>query len=201
VIGKGGHGAKPHTTIDPIFMMGPILTALHGIVSRRIKPIEPAVITIGSLLAGTVDNVIPGEANLALTLRSMSNDVRAQLIDEVEKALSIARALGGDYEMKVVPGCPSLYNDPTVTGWLVETASQLIGPENVLEREPGMGFEDFAYMAQASQGAMFFLGTKKPNGPPRFAHHPEFDIDEEAMPIGAAILAETALRFVQGKLG
>jgi amidohydrolase len=200
VIGFGGHGAAPHKTVDPIYLMGPILSALHGIVSRRIKPIEPAVITVGRVIGGTVANVIPNEVELDMTLRSMSDEVREQLLGEVESALSIARALGGDYQMEIIRGCPSLYNDPTVTEWLRDTASQLIGADNVIEREPGMGFEDFAYMAQASRGAMIFLGTKDPEGPPRFAHHPEFDIDEKAMPIGAAILAQTALRFVRKEL-
>ena len=200
VIGKGGHGAAPHAAVDPIFMLGPILSALHGIVSRRVKPIEPAVVTVGVLRGGTAYNIIPGAVELDMTLRSLSDEVREQLLKEVESALSIARPLGGDYEMQVIRGCPSLYNDPTVTGWLRDTAGRLIGAENVVEREPGMGFEDFAYMAQASRGAMIFLGTKEPNGPPRFAHHPEFDLDENAMPIGAAILARTALRFVRGEL-
>jgi amidohydrolase len=200
IIGKGGHGAAPHTCLDPIYMMGPILSALHGIVSRRVKPIEPAVVTAGVIKGGTVANVIPNDVELDMTLRSMSSDVRKQLIEEVDRCLAIARALGGDYVMEVEPGCPSLVNDATVTEWIRATAGDIVGPENVIEREPGMGFEDFAYMTQAAPGAMFNLGTKVPNGPPRFAHHPEFDIDESAMPIGAAVLAQTALRFIRGEL-
>ena len=201
IIGKGGHGAAPHLAVDPVFMTGPILSALHGIVSRRVKPIEPAVVTIGVLRGGTVANVIPNTVELDMTLRSTSDEVRAQLIAEVENALAIARNLGGNYAIEIERGCPALYNDPAVTGWLKETAIQLIGAENVEEREPGMGFEDFAYMAQTSRGAMINLGTKDPDGPPRFAHHPEFDIDEAALPIGAAVLAQTALRFVRGEVG
>ena len=102
--------------------------------------------------------------------------------------------------MRVERGYPSLYNDPTVVSWLRDTASQLIGPEHVTERETSMGAEDFAFMAQGSRGAMFQLGVKAPDGPPRFVHHPEFDLDEAALPIGAAILAQTALRFVRQEL-
>ncbi|MCB0000750.1 MAG: amidohydrolase, partial [Anaerolineales bacterium] len=91
---------------------------------------------------------------------------------------------------------PALYNDPKVVGWLKETAVEFLGADNVHARGPSMGGEDFAYMSRASQGAMIFLGVKDPEGPPRFLHHPEFDLDEAAMPIGAALLAETALRFV-----
>jgi len=201
VIGQGGHGASPHLAVDPVFMMGPILTALNGIVSRRVKPIEPAVMTVGMLRGGSAFNIIPSHVELEITLRSASETVREQLLQEVEAALSIAKAMGGDYEMTVEPGYPALYNDPGVVGWLRQTAQDLIGPENVSEGELGMYGEDFSYMAQASRGAMISLGTKDPNGPPRFHHHPEFDLDEEALPIGTAILAETALRFVRGQFG
>ncbi|MEZ4510781.1 MAG: M20 family metallopeptidase [Chloroflexota bacterium] len=196
VKGKGGHGAQPHLSRDPIFMMGPILTALHGIVSRWVSPTEPAVVTVGKMVGGTVSNVIPSEVELEITCRSLNDDVREQLVHEVEQALSIARNLGGDYEMRRVKGYPALYNDPKVVGWLRETAVEFLGADNVHARGPSMGGEDFAYMSRASQGAMIFLGVKDPEGPPRFLHHPEFDLDETAMPIGAALLAETALRFV-----
>jgi amidohydrolase len=201
IIGKGGHGAKPHMARDPIFMTAPILTAIHGIISRWVNPLEPAVITVGRLSGGAVNNVIPGTVELDLTLRSLSNEVREQLITEVEQALSIARALGGDYEIQVQRGYPALYNDPTVASWIRDSASQLIGPENIVPRDMIMAGEDFAYMAQASRGAMLNLGVRVPGGPDKYVHHPEFDIDEECLPIGAAILAQTALRFVRGEFG
>ncbi|MCB0007634.1 MAG: amidohydrolase, partial [Anaerolineales bacterium] len=201
IIGKGGHGAAPHASRDPIFMLAPVLTALHGIVSRWVSPIEPAVVTVGKVAAGTVHNVIPNEAELMLTLRSADSGVREQLLKEVEAALSIARSLGGDYEIKITRGYPALYNDPAVSGWIRQTATDLLGEENVKTGSLVMAGEDFAYMAQASRGAMMSIGVKRPDGPPRFVHHPEFDIDENCLPIGAAIMAETALRYVRGQLG
>lgn len=201
IIGKGGHGASPHKTLDPIFMVAPILTALHGIVSRKIDPTAPAVVTVGRLCGGTQSNIIPNHVELDITLRSLTDTVRQQLITDVEQALSIARALGGNYEMNVSLGYPALYNDETVVGWLRDTAQTIVGKENIIKADLMMGAEDFAYMAHAGKGAMFFLGTKNPDGEPKFAHHPEFDIDEEALPIGSAILAQTALRFVNGELG
>lgn len=199
IIGKGGHAAAPHKTIDPIFITGPILMALQGITSRRVDPTEPAVVTVGLIQGGTASNVIPNEVNLALTLRSVSDDVRAQLVKEVEQALAIARTLGGDYEMRVECGYPALYNNSSVVNWIKDTASQMLGPDNVKPLNLSMGAEDFAYMARASQGAMLMLGTKAPDGPPKSLHHPEFDIDEDALPIGSALLAQTALRFVRGE--
>jgi len=196
--GKGGHGAAPHLAKDPIFLAAPVLTALHGIVSRSVNPLKPAVVTIGRLSGGTANNVIPSDVELDMTLRSMHDDVRQQLIDEVEQALSVARALGGDYEMEVRPGYPATYNDPTVAGWVRQTAVDLVGADNIVPRGPVMGAEDFGYMSKASRGAMMFLGARHPDGEDRFVHHPEFDLDESAMPIGSAVLAETALRFVRG---
>jgi len=101
--------------------------------------------------------------------------------------------------MDVRWGYPALYNDPKVAGWLRESSQDLLSTDNVTEGEMVMGGEDFSYMTQASQGAMLRLGTWKAGTPQRFLHHPEFDLDESAMPIGAALLAETALRFVNGK--
>jgi amidohydrolase len=199
IIGTGGHGAAPHLARDPIFMAAPVLTALHGVVSRSVKPTEPAVVTVGYIRGGTAFNVIPGEVEMGLTMRSLSDEVRDQLIAEVEQAFSVARAMGGDYEINVERGYPALYNDPTVAGWIRDTARDMLGTENVEAKDPVMAAEDFAYMTQASRGAMVSLGTKEPDGSPKFVHHPEFDIDEDALPIGAALLAQTALRFVRGE--
>ncbi|MDJ0753875.1 MAG: M20 family metallopeptidase [Ardenticatenaceae bacterium] len=198
IIGKGGHGAAPHLSRDPIFMLAPVLTALHGIVSRWIDPGQPAVVTIGKVAGGTTNNVIPSQVELDLTLRSMDDGVRQQLIAEVEQAFSVARAMGGDYEIEIYPGYPATYNDPQVADWIRQTAKGMIGEENVVARGPVMGAEDFGYMSRASKGAMMILGAKEPGGRERFLHHPEFDLDESALPIGSAILAQTALRFVRG---
>jgi len=196
--GVGGHGALPQMARDPIFMLAPVLTAIHGIVSRWVDPVQPAVISVGRVAGGTVSNVIPESVELDITVRSMDDAVREQLIHEIEQALSISRSLGGDYEISVRYGYPALYNDPLVAGWVRDTATDLIAAQNVIDKGFEMGGEDFGFMSRASQGMMMLLGTKKPDGPIKYFHHPEFDIDENALPIGAAILAETALRFVRG---
>ena len=195
--GIGGHGAVPQMARDPIFMLAPVLTAIHGIISRWVDPIQPAVITVGRVAGGTVSNVIPDSVELDITVRSMTDEVREQLLHEIEQALSITRSLGGDYEMRIRRGYPALYNDPVVSGWVRETATDLIGEQNIIEQKLEMVGEDFGFMSRASQGMMMRLGTKEPDGPPKHLHHPEFDIDEKALPIGAAIMAETALRFVR----
>jgi amidohydrolase len=199
ITGSGGHAAYPHQGTDPLWMMGPILTALHGIVARRINPLKPAVLSLGQIHAGTTSNVIPNEVYIQGTLRSFDSDVREQLLREVEQALSVARALGGDFRLNIQRGYPAGWNNPTVTNWLHTVCGDLIEPDNIIDERLGMGAEDFAYMCQQVPGAMFLLGAAIPNDIKRNHHTNIFDIDENVLPIGTAILAETARRFLAGE--
>jgi amidohydrolase len=196
----GGHGAYPHYTKDPLFTLGPILTALYGIPSRRIDPLRECVVSLGQIHAGTAPNVIPGEVFLEGTIRSFAPAVREQLWVEVENALRISEVMGASYEFQLTKGYPAMYNDLTVNKWLRQVARDLIGPDRLVETEFGMGAEDFAYMSQACRGSMFVVGAAVPDGQMRHHHTDIFDIDESALPVGAAVLAEVAERFVRGKL-
>jgi amidohydrolase len=199
IAGRGGHGAYPHETVDPIWLLGPVLEALHGIVARRVNPIQSAVVTVGQVHAGTTSNVIPPEVFLHGTLRSYNADVRELLIAEVERAFGVARALGGDYRLEIKRGYPAGRNSPVVSGWLARAAADLIGPGALDPTPPRMGAEDFAYMSAKVPGAMFHLGAAVGDKPR--AHHTDvFDIDERCLPTGAAILAETARRFLAGEV-
>lgn len=199
ILGSGGHGAYPHEGSDPLWMLGPVLSALHGIVARRINPMQAAVVSLGQIHGGTASNIIPTEVFLDGTLRSFDDRVREQLLIEVERALGVARALGGDYRLEVERGYPAGYNDPQVTSWLARTTSDLLGAEAIDCTRAGMGAEDFAYMTQRTPGAMFLLGAAV--GDVMRAHHtPIFDVQEQALPLGAAILAETTRRFLAGEL-
>jgi amidohydrolase len=198
--GTGGHGAFPHEGTDPLWMLGPVLTALHGIVARRIDPTQPAVLSLGQIHAGTASNIIPHEVYLEGTLRSFDPGVRAQLLVEVERALSIVRPLGGDFRLKVWHGYPAGWNDPTVNSWLTDVSADFVGQDAIYTDRLGMAAEDFAYMCQAAPGAMVMLGAAIADGVERGHHTPIFDIDEQALPIGAAILAETARRFLAGEV-
>ncbi|MCB9076989.1 MAG: amidohydrolase [Anaerolineaceae bacterium] len=200
LVGAGGHGAYPHETVDPLWLLSPVLAALHGIVARRINPMQPAVMSLGQVHGGTASNVIPPEVYIEGTLRSFDPQVRQALLAEVERALSIVRPLGGDYRLRVWPGYPAGWNDPAVSGWLKEVAGNFIGDAHVFEDGMGMGAEDFAYMCQEAPGAMFLLGAALPDGIHRAHHANNFDIDENALPLGAAILAETTRRFLTGDL-
>jgi amidohydrolase len=194
--GQGCHGALPHTGIDPIYIQAQVVNAIQGIRSRRLDPTQPAVVTIGSIHGGQADNVIPQEVHLTGTIRSFTEEIRSQVHDELARALDVARALGGDYSLTIERGYPSLYNDPAVAQLIQATASDLIGAEHTRPGTPIMGAEDFAYMAQQAPGAMFMLGAQI--GHDNRPHHsPIFDIDEGAMPVGAAVLAETAVRLLR----
>lgn len=200
IMGQGGHGAFPHQTIDSIWLTSHVLNALYAIPSRRVAPLQPAVVSVGVVRGGSADNVIPDAVYLEGTLRSFDDAVREQLIQEVERAMMVARSLGGDYQLEIAHGYPATYNDPTVVRWLRQVGSDLLGEDRVGTEQKSMGAEDFSYMAQLAKGAMFRLGVKPPGVTPRYTHTATFDIDEEALPVGTAILAETVRRFVCGEL-
>jgi amidohydrolase len=200
VVGHGGHGAYPQQTYDPIWMTSFVLDALYAIPSRRVAPLQPCVVSVGVIRGGAANNVIPEEVYLEGTLRSFDAHVREQLVEEVEAALAIARSLGGDYRLHIQHGYAPTYNHPTVAGWLRRVASELLGADNVGAEQKSMGAEDFGYMSQAAPGAIMRLGIRTPGGPPRHIHSATFDLDEDALPVGTAVLAETARRFVCGEI-
>ena len=195
ITGAGCHGAYPHTGVDPIFILAQVINAVHGIRARRIDPTEPAVISIGTVHAGQANNVIPHAVEITGTIRSCDNEIRQQLREELERAIAVACALGGDYELAISEGYPMTYNDPEVAEVVRQTAEDLLGPEALHPAKPIMGAEDFSYMAREVPGAMFTLGARIGDRP-RPHHSPSFDIDESSLPIGAALLAETVFRLL-----
>lgn len=199
LLGRGGHGASPHRTVDPIYIAGHVILALHGIVSRRIDPMAPAVISVGSIHGGQADNVIPDRVELTGTVRYMKTEVQQQLHAEIERALQIARALGGDYELRLEMGYPPMINDAGIVDLFRQVAADLLGEEHIRPPHPGMGAEDFGYFSALAPGAMVGLGCRI-EGDERVAHNPRFDIDERCLPVGAAILAEAALRLLRKEI-
>lgn len=199
IFGDGAHGAYPHTGSDPIFMLAPILTALYAIPSRRINPLHSSVVSLGYISGGATTNVIPNEVKLMGTMRSMRPEVREQLWHDVENALRMSELMGGRYELNITKGYPAMINDPEANDWMRGVTRDLIGDEAVVEAQFGMGAEDFAYMTQKAKGAMFMLGAAMPEGPVRHHHTSIFDIDEGILAPGAAVLAETARRYVTGQ--
>ena len=197
VTGKGGHGAHPDKTVDPFYSLAHVILALNGIVSRRINPFEPAVVSIGSISGGFTENVIPERVKLTGTLRFTNMEVQKQIHVEIKRAFDVAKALGGDYELRFEIGGPPMINDKLVSDVIEKTGQDLLGMQNVTEIEKTLGAEDFGEFLKHAPGAMFTLGTQKEGHEEYLLHHPKFDIDERAMPIGTAMLVETAKRFLE----
>jgi len=195
VIGVGGHGAYPHEAVDPIWLAAQVINAIHGIVSRRIDPTREGVISVCIIHSGTATNIIPGSAFLSGTIRSFDESVRAKLHAHLENAFAIARTLGGDYKFRIIPGYPATVNDPKMAEFARDMASDLIGAEHVHRAEIQMGAEDFSYMARAKPGVFFNLGARK-DAAHRPHHNAVFDIDENVLPTGAALMAEAARKFL-----
>ena len=194
--GTGGHGAYPHQGTDPTFILAQVINAIQGIRSRRIDPTKAATISIGSIHAGTVSNVIPSKVEITGTMRSFDDETREKLKVELTQALGVARALGGDFTVTFNIGYPATYNDPDVAGTIRQTVTDLVGVEALMAPEAGMGAEDFSYMARKAPGAMFMLGAKY-DEVSRPHHTPVFDISEAVLPLGTAVLAEATCRLLR----
>ena len=198
--GSGGHAARPQSTIDPIALSAHVINAIQQVVSRRLNPLEPGVITIGTIHGGTVNNVIPDTVTMTGTIRSFTEAGRNALHDELRRAVAIVEPLGGRAEYTLIPGYPPTVNSPEATDIMVKAASDLLGADNVKEAEMGMGAEDFSYMAQQAPGNFLRIGVRNPTWEQIYpVHRNDFRIDEDALPIGAAALAAAALRWMQEK--
>ncbi|HEY3476762.1 MAG TPA: M20 family metallopeptidase [Anaerolineales bacterium] len=197
ITGKGGHGAHPDKTIDPFYLLAHVILALNGIISRRINPFEPAVVSIGSISGGFTENVIPESVQITGTLRFTNENVHQQIHEEIKRAFDIARALGGDYQLRYEIGGPPMINDKMVSEVIEKTGRDMLGAENVREIEKTLGAEDFGEFLKLAPGAMFTLGTQKKGHENYLLHHPRFDLDERALPVGTAMLVETAKRFLE----
>lgn len=196
--GKGGHGAYPHTTIDPFFLLAHVIIAINGIVSRRLNPFEPAAVSIGQIVGGEAENVIPDKITLKGTIRFTSLKVQKQIREELTRALEIARTLGGDYDLKLEFGGMPMINDKIVSAVIEQVGKDLLGKDNVHEMHKTLGAEDFGEFLKHAPGAMYYLGTQIEGREVYQLHHPKFDLDERALPIGTAVLVETAMRFLKG---
>jgi amidohydrolase len=195
--GIGGHGAHPDKAIDPFYIVAHVILALNAIISRRINPFEPAIVSIGSINGGFAENVIPESIKLAGTLRFTDEKVHQQIHAEMKRAFDIAKALGGDYQLRFEIGGPPMINDKWVSEVIEKTGQDMLGAENVSEIEKTLGAEDFGEFLKHAPGAMFTLGTQKKGHENYLLHHPKFDLDERALPIGTAMLVETAKRFLE----
>jgi amidohydrolase len=196
ITGKGGHGAHPHQTIDPFHLLAHVIMGLNGIVSRRIDPFMPTAVSIGTINGGFTENVIPDMVKITGTMRFTSLDMQKQVREEMHRAFSLAKVMGGDYQLRFEYGGPPMVNDDMVSELIEATGKEMLGADNVHEIGRTLGAEDFGEFMSHAPGAMFTLGTQKKGHEEYQLHHPKFDIDERALPVGTAMLVETAKRFL-----
>ncbi|HEY8513111.1 MAG TPA: M20 family metallopeptidase [Cyclobacteriaceae bacterium] len=195
VIGKGGHGAWPELTIDPVVIASHIIVALQQIISRNASPKQPTVLTFGKVVANGATNVIPDEVNIAGTFRAMNETWRNDALERIQKmAESIASGMGGRCEVTISRGYPYLENNPELTRRMREAAVAYLGPENVVDIEYSLGAEDFAYYSQVVPATFYRLGTRnKEKGITAYVHTPNFNIDEDALKLSPGLMAWMAV--------
>jgi hippurate hydrolase len=207
--GRGGHGAYPETTIDPIVVAARLVLDLQTIISRETKPTEPAVITVGSIHGGSKHNVIPDDCKLQLSVRSYSPQVREHLLEAIRRKAAAAAASSGapEPEVRVSEGTPSLYNDPDLTAKVATTLKRVFGDANVIDSEPTMGGEDFSRYGLAGVPiCMFRLGAINPDRLDKFnaehklapsLHSPLFYPDaEESLRVGIPAMVSIATELL-----
>lgn len=195
--GRAGHAARPHQAIDTIALSAHVIQAVHQVVSRRLDPVEEGVITIGTIQGGTKDNIIAGTVTMTGTIRSFTPQNRQHLHQELRRACALVEALGGRFDLNINTGYPPLINNAEATAVMVSALTALLGEDHVREAPKFMAAEDFGIMASQVPGCFLRLGVHNPAWPqPYFLHTPTFRLDEEALPIGAAALAATALAWM-----
>lgn len=200
VYGKGGHGAEPHNCVDPISVACQIYMSLQTIISRRIDPVEPVVITVGQFNAGTAVNIIPDRAEIGGTVRTLNHNVRKKVPEMMEAVIKgITEANGASYKLEYEMIYPPVINNDDITELIEDSAREFLGRENVVRIErPTMGGEDFSYFQQCVPGAFFIVGTYNADkGIVKPLHNPGFNIDEDILHKSSALLAHCALTFLK----
>ena len=195
IVGKGGHGAAPHETIDPVVVAAHLVTALQSIVARNVAPLDTGVVTVGSIHGGEAANVIPDSVDLTLTTRSFRSEVRETLLRRVQAlAHTIAEGFGAHAEVELKRGFPSVVNHPAETAFARQVARDLLGEEALIaDLSPRTASEDFAFMLEARPGSFLFVGTG--DGEP--LHSPRYRFNDDVIAPAAAFwarLAESWLR-------
>ena len=202
MIGRGAHGAYPHLSRDPILAVGELIGQIHTIVSRSINPLDSAVITIGKVSGGTAFNIIPDEAEILGTVRSLSQKVREELKSRMEEVTQgVAKSFGMDYHFDFQWGYPALINDPEMSRLVAAACAKGIGKEKVEFIRPSMGGEDFAYYLEKVPGSFFRLGCRnEEKGIVNPFHSSRFNIDEDVLPFGVEMFARIIDEYLGLKL-
>ncbi len=202
IFGKAAHGARPHEGVDAILVSSMIVTSLNHIVSRRIDPLHPAVISMGTIEGGRAPNIICDHVILRGTVRTINEEVRNAIPEMMERSIKgICKTMGAEYNFDYTFGQPELINDDAMVDIVVQEARSILGEANVIDlKDPVMGGEDFSEYLKVVPGAFFRLGTcneAKNTCAPQ--HNARFDVDDDALSVGMKVMALSALRFLREK--
>ncbi|AMM88366.1 peptidase M20 [Bacillus pumilus] len=197
VQGKGGHGAQPHLTKDAVLIGSQIVANLQQVVARKVNPIDSAVVSVGGFVAENAFNVIADSAVLTGTARSFEESARHIIEREIEQVVKgVCHMHDASYTYEYIRGYPAVKNHSAPTEYITEIAKQTEGVTEVKEAETQMGGEDFAYYLQHVPGTFFYTGAMPENSQDVYPHHhPKFDINENAMPVAAKVLAHAVLSY------
>jgi amidohydrolase len=192
--GFGGHGAAPHLSIDPILVAAEFVASVQKVVSRFVDPLEPAVVTIGSIHGGTTHNVIPSYVKLLGTVRSFDANVRERMADRIERVLrGVCESSGASYDFEYLWRYPVTSNDAEQTAYARALAVETVGSEQVVLSEKHMGAEDFSFFAERVPACYFVLGSGGSESTRYPHHHGKFDLDEAALENGVRMMLALAL--------
>jgi amidohydrolase len=195
VRGKGGHGAFPHQSIDPITVAAHIVVGLQDLISREIPALDTAVMTVGQITGGTKHNIIPETAHLAGSIRAFKRDIRDQLIERLSSYASrMAQAYRAEAQVSIMgDGTPAVVNDVDITERVRRGTIDLLGSDAVLDGQPMMGSDDMSLFLQERPGCYFWIGAATPGKEMQPHHHPGFEIDEGSLDIGLRVALNAVL--------
>lgn len=197
--GKSSHGAQPHRGVDAIVVASEAVLALQNIRSRRIDPLEPLVITLGTIQGGNRNNIIADEVKLTGTMRTLNEEIRerAQVLMR-ETLASVTSAYGASFELQFDGSLPVTYNEPSLVAEMLPTVQRVVGDKNTVALKPFMPAEDFSFFQKVVPGFYYFLGVaNREKGITAGWHTPEFDVDEESLVVGVKVMSNVLLDYLE----
>ncbi len=198
ILGTSSHSAAPHQGVNPVVLLARVINAIQAIPALHTAPLQPAIISCETVRSESSSGVIPEQASLHGNIRAYDPETREDLQRALQRTLETVRMVGGDYELTFRGSYPATHNDPELTAMVRDCAAGIVGKERIWEAERSMAGEDFGAMSSRVPGAYVKLGVQL-EGEQRPYHNPHFDLDESALPVGGALLAASALRFLEEK--
>ncbi len=199
ILGRGGHAAWPHETVDSVVVASNLIMNMQTLVSREIDPVHPAVVTVGRVNAGTVHNVIAEKAVIDGTVRSAHPETRKRILNGLRRIIQgVSSMSGAEVSLQLLEGLPAVINEPAAAELARQAAQEIVDPDRVISQgRPSLGGEDFAFYLNRIPGCLIRFGGRKESEETGLAHSSRFDFDEDVLKLGAAWLARVTLRAQQ----